>query len=50
MCHAGWESRRLNRIERHRDRVSLRNALKAWSHGDDLAFDDLEKPTCGRFW
>jgi hypothetical protein len=50
MCHAGWEGRYLNRIERRRDRASLRSALDAWHHGDDFALDDLNKPTYGRFW
>jgi hypothetical protein len=50
MCHAGWEGRRVNRIERHRDRVSLRDALKTWGGGDDLAFHDLSRPSCRRFW
>jgi hypothetical protein len=50
MCHAGWESRWLNRVERRGDRVSLRRALEAWRHGADFALDDLTKPTRGRFW
>jgi hypothetical protein len=44
MCHAGWWHRRENRNRRHRDRITIAQAGKAWRAGDSTSFDDLIAP------
>lgn len=50
MCHAGWESRRLNRSNRRHDRAGLRVTLDRWRCGDVFAFDDIAPMDRSRFW